>query len=195
VRRLIDWWIDLIAFGERKNDSLCIDTFVYLSDSLVRFALEIIMLSNHTTESSATGDSAAATEDSFSNAGAMTTTTTAVGESSSALTNLEPTTSVSISVSGVVSASTTITSAAPVTGTSAAEITAGANRLASELREFMQVHEQSFLVTSSAANIHNNNSSNSLESIGSASWPAVKEDATADLQLATCRKLREVSAI
>jgi hypothetical protein len=61
----------------------------------------------------------------------------------------------------------------------------------------MQAIEQSVLVTSSAvSSIHsNNNGSHGLESIGSASWPAVKEDATADLQLATCRKLREVSVI
>ena len=140
---------------------------------------------NHTTESSAADDSASA--------GAMTTATpTAVGESSSVFI---PATAGSTVVAIPVSASSSTnvgTSAAPVSGTTAAEITLGANRLASELREFMQAHEQSFLVTSSAVtNI--SSSSNSLESIGSASWPAVKEDATADLQLATCRKLREVS--
>jgi hypothetical protein len=176
----------LVASGERTKDSLCIDNF--LSYSLVRFASDSIIMSNnnHNTESSATaGDSDAG------NAGAMTTTTpTAVGESSSVYI---PATAGSTPVAVSVNSSTNVgTSAAPVSGTSAAEITFGANRLASELREFMQAHEQSFLVTSSAVtNI--SSSSNSLESIGSASWPAVKEDATADLQLATCRKLREVS--
>jgi hypothetical protein len=156
---------------------------------------------NHTTESSATGDSAAT--------GAMTSRTpTAVGETSSVyIPATAGSTAIAVSVSGSATSSTNVGTSAnasttPVAGTSAAEITLGANRLASELREFMQAHEQSFLVTSSAVtNIHNNinggssskKSSNSLESIGSASWPAVKEDATADLQLATCRKLREVS--
>jgi hypothetical protein len=161
------------------------------------------MLNNHTTESSTAGDSSAAEDDSY--AGAMTTTrTSAVGESSSSA--LIPATSavstaVSVSVTGAVTPLPLSTSAAPVAGTSAAEITAGANRLASELREFMQLHEQSCLVTSSTVShhndysihMHNQNKSGGLESIGSASWPAVKEDATADLQLATCRKLREVS--
>jgi hypothetical protein len=142
---------------------------------------------NHTTESSSTSDSDAG------NAGAMTTTTpTAVGESSSVyIPATAGGTAVAVPVTSASSSTNVGTSAAPVTGTSAAEITLGANRLASELREFMQAHEQSFLVTSSA--VTNISSSNSLESIGSASWPAVKEDATADLQLATCRKLREVS--
>jgi hypothetical protein len=170
-----------------QNNSLCIDNF--LSYSLVRFASDIIIMSNnHTTESSAASDSDAG------NAGAMTTATpTAVGESSSVYI---PATAGSPAVAVQVSSNSSTnvgTSAAPVSGTSAAEITFGANRLASELREFMQAHEQSFLVTSSAVTNISSSNSNSLESIGSASWPAVKEDATADLQLATCRKLREVS--
>lgn len=147
-------------------------------------------MNNHTTESSAT-----TAEDSFRNSGAMTPSE--VGESSSVYIPAQPaTTSVAV-VSSSSSSSSSVPAAAHPVGTSAAEITFGANRLAAELREFMQAHEQSYLVTSSAvANIHNHNGSNnnnSLETIGSASWPAVKEDATADLQLATCRKLREVS--
>lgn len=69
--------------------------------------------------------------------------------------------------------------------TCAAEISQGAERLASELREFIAARDTS--------NKQAVKSSGFCENIGSASWPAVQQDKTADLQLATCRKLREVS--
>jgi hypothetical protein len=131
------------------------------------------MLNNHSADKAASGP-------------------TDVGQSSSsssalALSHLSASAAVSSSSSTLcATASSVSTSAAPVAGACAAEITAGAFQLSTELREFCKRQEQTQAFASCQAH---------MDSIGSASWPAVKEDATADLQLATCRKLREVSLI